>query len=325
MRRTRPVVACVGVAVVAAILGLHGTASAQSYPDRAVRMIIAFPAGGTIDTLGRIVAQKLTEAWGQNVLVENRPGASGNIGAQAAAQAAPDGYTLHLGAQTLAVNVTLAPAKGFDPTKDFEPIMLVATAQDVLMVPPDSPFRSVRDLIDHAKANPGQLNYASLGTGSSGHLATTMFSDLAGVKLQHVPYSQYSQSLTDFLSGRTALWITTLGGAIGNIKAGKMRALAVSGRTRAQQLPDVPTFQEMGVGFADESSWYALFAPKGTPKEIVAKVNTDMTRVIALPDVKEREATMGYRFIGGSPGELAAFLESGIAKWAEVAKSASLK
>jgi tripartite-type tricarboxylate transporter receptor subunit TctC len=321
MRRKSGVVGFLAVAV----LGSSTLASAQTYPDRSVRMIIAFPAGGTIDTLGRIVAQKLTEAWGQNVLVENRAGASGNIGAQAAAQAAPDGYTLHLGAQTLAVNVTLAPAKGFDPTKDFEPIMLVATAQDVLMVPPDSPFRSVRELIDHAKVNPGQLNYASLGTGSSGHLATTMFSDLAGVKLQHVPYSQYSQAVTDFLSGRTALWITTLGGAIGNIKAGKMRALAVSGRARAQQLPDVPTFQEMGVGFADESSWYALFAPKGTPKEIIAKVNADMTRIIALPDVKEREVTMGYRFIGGSPGELAAFLESGIAKWAEVAKSASLK
>jgi tripartite-type tricarboxylate transporter receptor subunit TctC len=312
-------------AISAAMPGLHAPASAQAYPDRAVRMIIAFPAGGTIDTLGRILAQKLTEAWGQNVLVENRAGASGNIGAQAAAQAAPDGYTLHLGAQTLAVNVTLAPAKGFDPTKDFEPIMLVATAQDVLMVPPDSPFRTVRELIDHAKANPGTLNYASLGTGSSGHLATTLFSDLAGVKLQHVPYSQYSQAVTDFLSGRTALWITTLGGAIGNIKAGKMRALAVSGRARAQQLADVPTFQEMGIGFADESSWYALFAPKGTPKEIVAKVNTDMTRILALPDVKEREATMGYRFIGGSPAELATFLEGGIAKWAEVAKSASLK
>jgi tripartite-type tricarboxylate transporter receptor subunit TctC len=313
------------VVAVAAILGLPAPASAQTYPDRAVRMIIAFPAGGTIDTLGRIVAQKLTEAWGQNVLVENRAGASGNIGAQAAAQAAPDGYTLHLGAQTLAVNVTLAPAKGFDPTKDLEPIMLVATAQDVLMVPPDSPFRSVRDLIDHAKANPGTLNYASLGTGSSGHLATTLFSDVAGVKLQHVPYSQYSQAVTDFLSGRTGLWITTLGGAIGNIKAGKMRALAASGRARAQQLPDVPTFQEMGVGFADESSWYALFAPKGTPKEIIAKINADMTRILALPDVKEREATMGYRFIGGSPEQLASFLESGIAKWAEVAKSASLK
>src|SRR5262245_3702039 len=238
----------VAIVAIAAVLGSHASASAQSYPDRSVRMIIAFPAGGTIDALGRIVAQKLTEAWVQNVLVENRAGASGNIGAQAAAQAAPDGYTLHLGAQTLAVNVTLAPTKGFDPTKDLEPIMLVATAQDVLMVPPDSHFRSVQALIEHAKANPGQLNYASLGTGSSGHLATTLFGDLAGVKLQHVPYSQYSQAVTDFLSGRTALWITTLGGAIGNIKAGKMRALAVSGRLRAAPLPDVPTLQGMGGG-----------------------------------------------------------------------------
>ena len=310
---------------VAAILGSPTGAGAQTYPDRAVRMIIAFPAGGTIDTLGRIVSQKLTEAWGQNVVVENRAGASGNIGAQAAAQAAPDGYSLHLGAQTLAVNVTLAPTKGFDPTTDLEPIMLVATAQDVMMVPPDSPFRSARELIDYAKTNPGKLNYASLGTGTSGHLATTLFSDLAGVKLQHVPYSQYSQALTDFLSGRTALWITTLGGAIGNIQAGKMRALAVSGQARARQLPDVPTFKELGVGFSDESSWYALFAPKGTSKAIVAKVNADMARIIALPDVKEREVTMGYRFIGGPPDKLDAFLKSEIAKWAEVAKSASLK
>jgi tripartite-type tricarboxylate transporter receptor subunit TctC len=309
----------------AAVLGSPTGAAAQTYPDRAVRMIIAFPAGGTIDTLGRIVAQKLTEAWGQNVVVENRAGASGNIGAEAAAQAAPDGYSLHLGAQTLAVNVTLAPTKGFDPTKDLDPIMLVATAQDVMMVPPDSPFRSVRELIDYAKANPGKLNYASLGTGTSGHLATTLFSDLAGVKLQHVPYSQYSQALTDFLSGRTALWITTLGGAIGNIQAGKMRALAVSGQARARQLPDIPTFKELGVGFSDESSWYALFAPKGTSKAIIAKVNADMARVIALPDVKEREVTMGYRFIGGPPDKLDAFLKGQIAKWAEVAKSASLK
>ena len=230
--------AALGMAA-AATLGSPTGAAAQAYPDRAVRMIIAFPAGGTIDTLGRIVAQKLSEAWGQNVVVENRAGASGNIGAQAAAQAAPDGYSLHLGAQTLAVNVTLAPTKGFDPTTDLEPIMLVATAQDVMMVPPDSPFRSARELIDYAKANPGQLNYASLGTGTSGHLASTLFSDLAGVKLQHVPYSQYSQALTDFLSGRTALWITTLGGAIGNIQAGSAGGVRPGARQAASRRSDL--------------------------------------------------------------------------------------
>ena len=315
--------------VVATILSVFAeaptSASAQTYPDRSVRIIVAFAAGGTIDTLGRIVAQKLSEAWGQSAFVENRPGAGGNIGAAAAAQSAPDGYTLHLGGQVLAVNVTLAPMKGLDPIKDFEPIMWIATAQDVLMVPPDSPFRSVKELVNYAKAHPGELNYASLGIGSSGHLATTLFSDLAGIKVQHVPYTSFSQAVTDMISGRISLWITTLGGAIGNIRAGKMRALAVSGRARAAQLPDVPTFNELGIGFVDESSWYALFAPRGTPKEIVAKINGDMARILSLPDMKERETTLGYRFIGGSSDQLAAMLRHEITQWAEVAKSASLR
>jgi tripartite-type tricarboxylate transporter receptor subunit TctC len=316
--------ACLSLLVAAiAVLALRGGAGAQNYPDGSVRIIIAFAAGGTIDTLGRIVAQKLSETWGQSVFVENRPGASGNIGAQAAAQSAPDGTTLHLGGQVLAVNVTLAPIKGFDPAKDLEPIIWIATARDVLMVPPMSPFRSVRELIDYAKAHPGALNYASLGLGSSGHLATTLFGDLAGIKLQHVPYSSYSQAVTDVMSGRIALWISTLGGAIGNIQAGKMRALAVSGRERAAQLPDVPTFAELGIGFVDETSWYALFAPKGTPKETIAKINADTNRILALPDMRERELTLGYRFIGGPPDRLATMLKAEIAKWAEVAKSAS--
>ena len=317
--------AAIAAAVVVAALAPRTEARAQAYPERSVRIIIAFAAGGTIDTLGRIVAQKLGEAWGQSVLVENRPGASGNIGAAAAAQSAPDGYTLHLGGQVLAVNVTLAPMKGLDPVRDFEPIMWIATAQDVLMVPPSSPFRSVGELIAYAKAHPGELNYASLGIGSSGHLATTLFSDLAGIKLQHVPYNSYSQAVTDMIAGRVSLWISTLGGAVGNIQAGKMRALAVSGRARAAQLPDVPTFSELGIGFVDESSWYALFAPRGTPKEIIAKINADLTRILALPDMKERETTLGYRFIGGPPDKLKAMLEHEIVKWAEVAKSASLK
>jgi tripartite-type tricarboxylate transporter receptor subunit TctC len=312
-------------AIISAAVGWPAPASAQTYPDRSVRIIIAFAAGGTIDTLGRIVAQKLGDAWGQSVFVENRPGAGGNIGALAAAQSPPDGYTLHLGGQVLAVNVTLAPMKGLDPVQDFEPIIWIATARDVLMVPPNSSFRSVAELIAYAKAHPGDLNYASLGVGSSGHLATTLFSDLAGIKVQHVPYNSYSQAVTDTISGRISLWITTLGGAIGNIQAGKMRALAVSGHERAAQLPEVATFQELGIAFVDETSWYALFAPKGTPKEIVAKINADVNRILALPDMKERETTLGYRFIGGAPDKLAVMLKAEIAKWADVAKSASLK
>jgi tripartite-type tricarboxylate transporter receptor subunit TctC len=314
-----------GAVIAAALLAANAGAAAQSYPERPVRVLIAFPAGGTIDTLGRIIAQKLAEAWGQNVVIENRPGAGGNIGAAAAAKSAPDGYTLHLGAQTLAVNVTLQPSTEFDPVKDFDPIMLVATAQDVLLVPPNSPFRSVKELIDYAKAHPGELNYASLGTGTSGHLATVMFSELAGIKLQHVPYTSVSQATTDVISGRIAVFLPTLGGHLGNVAAGRMRALAVSGTTRATQLPDVPTFNELGVKFVDETSWYALFAPKGTRKEIIAKINAELERLLALPDVREKGVTLGYRYIGGPPEKLAAFLNSEIAKWAEVAKSAALK
>jgi tripartite-type tricarboxylate transporter receptor subunit TctC len=315
----------VGAMIAAALLAGNAGASAQSYPERPVRVLIAFPAGGTIDTLGRVIAQKLTEAWGQNVVIENRPGAGGNIGAAAAAKSAPDGYTLHLGAQTLAVNVTLQPSTEFDPVKDFDPIMLVATAQDVLLVPPNSPFRSVKQLIDYAKAHPGELNYASLGTGTSGHLATVMFSELAGIKLQHVPYTSVSQATTDVISGRIAVFLPTLGGHLGNVAAGRMRALAVSGATRATQLPDVPTFNELGVKFVDETSWYALFAPKGTRKETIAKINAELERILALPDVREKGVTLGYRYIGGAPEKLATFLNSEIAKWAEVAKSAALK
>jgi tripartite-type tricarboxylate transporter receptor subunit TctC len=313
------------IAVGFAVSGLQTNVTAQGYPERPVRLLIAFPAGGTIDTLGRILAQKLTEAWGQNVVIENRPGAGGNIGAAAAAKSPPDGYTLHLGAQTLAVNVTLQPSTEFDPVKDFEPIMLVATAQDVLLVPPNSPFRSVKELIDYAKAHPGELNYASLGTGTSGHLATVMFAELAGIKLQHVPYTSISQAATDVISGRIAVFLPTLGGHLGNVATGRMRALAVSGTARATQLPDVPTFNELGVRFVDETSWYALFAPKGTRADIIAKVNADVERILAMADVKEKGGTLGYRYIGGPPEKLAAFLKSEIAKWADLAKSASLR
>lgn len=300
---------------------LSGSASAQSYPDRSVRLVIAFSPGGGIDVLGRILAQKLREAWGQSVVVENRAGGGGNIGAVAAAQAAPDGYTLHFGAQSLAVNVTLAPAAGFDPVRDFEPIMLVGTAQDIMIVPPDSAFKSVHDLIAYAKANPRKLTYGTISSASSSHLAVSLFSKLVGIRMQPVPYTQSSQMTTDLIAGRIDLQFPTTGAQIGNVTSDRVRALAVSGKVRAKMLPEVPTLEEQGIKFEDEASWYALLAPKGTPKEIVAKINRDMEHILALPDVKEREARLGFRFIGGPPERFAAFLKSEIAKWAEVAKS----
>jgi len=320
----RKLLAIAIVAAIASLAAWRADLHAQSYPDRPVRMLIAFPAGGSIDTLGRILAQKLSEAWGQNVVIENRAGAGGNIGAAAAAQAAPDGYSLHFGAQSLAVNVTIAPYQTLDPVKDFDPIILAATATDVLVVPLSSPFHSLRELIDYAKAHPGELNYCSLGVGTSSHLSTVQFADITGLKFQHVPYTGFSQATTDLVAGRIALWFPTLGGSLGNIQAGKMRALAISGPARAQAVPEIPTFREQGIEFG-ESSWYALFAPKGTRKEIIAKVNADVERVLALPEVKEKAVTLGYRLAGGPPEQLATFLRDDIAKWAALAKSGAFK
>jgi tripartite-type tricarboxylate transporter receptor subunit TctC len=313
----------IGIAA-AAYLGLSGV-HAQAFPDRPVRAIIPFPPGGSIDTLGRIIAQKLSDAWGQTVFIENRPGAGGNIGAAVAAQAAPDGYTLNFGGQFMAANATIAPMQGFDPVKSLDPVILVATGQDVLMVPPDSAFHSVKDVVDAAKAHPGELTFASLGVGSSAHLATILFSQITGITLQHVPYVSFGTAMADLTAGRISIWLATLGGSLGQIQGGKVRALAVSGRTRSAQLPDVPTFDELGVAYGNETSWYALFAPAGTPHDIVAKINADLNRVLADADMKARAEKLGFGLVGGTPEQLATHLRSEIDKWAKVAKAAGLE
>ena len=308
-----------------ALCGLGGKASAQDYPNRTVKMLIAFSPAGAIDVLGRHIADKLSTMWGQQVIVENRPGAGGNIGAAAAAQAAPDGYTLHFGAQTLGTNVTLAPSTAFHPVTSFEPIMLVSTALEVFMVANDTPFKAVKEVVDYAKANPGKLNYASVGIGSSAHLATVLFSEVTGVRMQHVPYSQMSQAYSDLFSGRTELWFTTAGGSLPHIRAGKLRALAVNGPARSKLLPELPTMIELGINMKDESSWYGFFAPKGTPRAIIDKVNRDLRTVIDMPDMREKELSLGYRFVGGSPEQLGTFLNAEIEKWRELHKKGAFK
>src|SRR5690348_11989899 len=193
-------------AALLALIGLGGTAAAQSdYPTRPVKVVIAFSPAGAIDILGRLIADRLSQMWGQQVIVENRPGGSGNIGAAAASAAAPDGYTLHFGAQTLSVNVTLSPTNAFDPVNSFEPIMLVATSVEVFQVSAMTPYKSVQEVIDYAKANPGKLNYYSVGIGSTSHLSTVLFMDVTGTRMQHVPYSQMSQGFADLMSGRTEI------------------------------------------------------------------------------------------------------------------------
>jgi tripartite-type tricarboxylate transporter receptor subunit TctC len=302
-----------------------GSARAQDYPSRPVKIIIAFSPAGAIDILGRMIADRLSQMWGQQVVVENRPGGGGNIGAAAAAASPADGYTLHFGAQTLGTNVTLSPTTAFHPVTSFEPIMLVGTALEIFMVANTTPFQSVKDVIDYAKANPNKLNYASVGIGTSAHLATVLFMDVTGTKMQHIPYSQMSQSYADIFSGRTEIWFTTAGGSLPHIKSGKVRALAVNGPTRSKLLPELPTMIELGINMKDESSWYGFFAPKGTPKAIIDKINRDLQTVIDTPEMRERELALGYRFIGGSPEKLADHLKSEIAKWQNLHEKGAFK
>ncbi len=306
--------------VAAALLAFPSGGQAQNYPDRPVKILIAFSPAGAIDILGRLIAEKLSQKWGQQVVVENRPGGSGNIGAAAAAASPADGYTLHFGAQTLGTNVTLSPTAAFHPIASFEPIMLVGTALEVFMVSNETPYKSVKEVIDYAKANPGKLNYGSVGIGTSAHLATVLFCDVVGVNIQHVPYSQMAQTYTDIFSGRTQVYFTTAGGSLPHIKSGKIRALAVNGPSRSKLLPELPTLKELGVDMQDESSWYGFFAPKGTPKAVIDKVSRDLQEVIDMPDMRERELALGYRFIGGSPQRLADHLKAEIVKWEGLAK-----
>ena len=243
--------------------GLADAGAAQDYPERPVRVVIAFSPAGAIDILGRLIADKLSPMWGQQVVVENRPGGGGNIGAAAAATAPADGYTLHFGAQTLGTNVTLSPTTAFHPVTSFEPIMLVGTALEIFMVANQTPFHSVKEVIDYAKANPGKLNYASVGIGTSAHLATVLFSDVTGIKMQHIPYSQMSQSYSDIFSGRTEIWFTTAGGSLPHIRSGKVRALAVNGPTRSKLLPELPTMIELGINMKDEFELVRLLRAQG--------------------------------------------------------------
>jgi tripartite-type tricarboxylate transporter receptor subunit TctC len=312
-------------AAVVALVALVAPASAQNYPERPVRILIAFSPAGAIDILGRLIADRLSQLWGQQVVVENRPGGGGNIGAAAAAAAPADGYTLHFGAQTLGTNVTLSPTTAFHPVTSFEPIMLVGTALEIFMVANQTPFHSVKEVIDYAKAHPGKLNYASVGIGTSAHLATVLFMDVTGIKMQHVPYSQMAQSYSDIFSGRTEIWFTTAGGSLPHIRSGKVRALAVNGPARSKLLPELPTMIELGINMKDESSWYGFFAPKGTPKAIIEKVNRDLQKVIDMPEMRDRELALGYRFIGGPPERLAEHLKSEIAKWQELEKKGMFK
>jgi tripartite-type tricarboxylate transporter receptor subunit TctC len=301
-------------------------ACAQNYPTKPIRLVVPFPPGGATDLLARDVAQKLTEAWGQAVIVDNRPGAGGNIGSELVAKSAPDGYTLEMGTVgTHAINASLYAKMPYDHVKDFTPVILVAGVPNVLVVNPAVPANSVAELISYAKANPGKLNFASSGNGTSIHLSGELFKVMAGVQITHIPYKGSAPALQDLLAGQVQMMFDNLPPSLPQIKAGKLRALAVTSLTRAPALPDVPTLSESGLPGFDASSWFGILAPAGTPAPIVAKLNAEVAKWLATPEAKEKLAKQGANIAGGTPDDFAKHISSETAKWAKVVKESGAK
>jgi tripartite-type tricarboxylate transporter receptor subunit TctC len=301
-------------------------ASGQGYPNRTIRLVVPFPAGGTTDILAREVAQKLTEVLGQAVVVDNRPGAAGNIGSDLVAKSAPDGYTLLMGTVgTHAINPSLYSKMPYDHVKDFAPVVLVAGVPNVLVVNPALPVKSVSDLIKLAKDKPGQINFASSGSGTSIHLSGELFKTMAGVDMTHVPYKGSSPALTDLIGGQVQIMFDNLPSALPQIKAGRLRAIAVTSLKRAPVLPDIPTINESGLPGFEASSWFGLLAPAGTPAPIVARINVEVNKWLQSGDAREKLLGQGAEAAGGSPEQFGNFIRGESEKWAKVVKASGAK
>jgi len=301
-------------------------AQASSYPNKPVRIIVPFAVGGIADTFARVIGIKLTEDWGQPVVVENKTGAGGNIGAEAVARAAPDGYTLVMGnIGSHAVNVSLFKTIPFDPIKDFVPIAHVLDADGLLVVNPSVKANSVREIIEMARAQPGKLSYASGGLGTTSHLAGELFKSTAKVDIVHVPYKGNSPAIADLLSGQTQLSFATMPTVLPHVKAGKLRAVASIGLARTVALPDVPTVAESGLPGFEVSNWIGLFAPAGTPPDIVSKLNAEVQKIMRSPDVQKRLESEGARFIPMTAAQFAAFQKDEATKWAKIIRDANIK
>lgn len=320
----RVIAAC--AVLVAAVITFSFPAYADTFPSKTVKLVVPFPPGGPLDATGRAIAQKLTEAWGQSVIVENKPGAGGNIGADYVAKSAPDGYTVVMGAlSTHAVNPSLYPKMPFDAQKDFAPITLVAITPNVLVVNPSLPVHSVKELIAYAKANPGKMSFGSGSIGSAGHLAGELFKVDAGVDMVHVPYKGAAPAMQGLLAGDTQLMFDNLASAMSQVKAGKLRALAVTTAERSKLVPELPTMAEAGVPGFDISTWYGLLAPAGTPPDVIAKWNAEVTKVLSAPEMRERLATQGAEAAPDSPADFAKFIASELVKYAKIVKASGAK
>jgi tripartite-type tricarboxylate transporter receptor subunit TctC len=314
------------LAGLAALSAAAGVAQAQSYPTRPIRIMVAYTPAGTTDILARLIGQKMTENWGQPVIVENRPGANGNIGTELAARATPDGYSILMAtAATHSINNTLYPRLTWDAVKDFAPVSLVALVPNIMVVNPSVPVKSVKELIAHAKANPGKLAHGSPGNGRTAHLSMELFKSLTGITMTHVPYKGSAGVLADVMAGQIALTMDNIPVYLPQVRAGKIRALAVSSAKRAASAPDIPTMIEAGVPGLEAVSWFGLVAPAATPKPVVEKLAVETARILQLPDINRRISELGAEPVGGTPQQYAAFIQSEIVKWRKVIKDAGVR
>ena len=311
-------------ALLAGALVTH--ALAQAYPVKPVRLIVPFPPSGGNDVFARLLAIKLSEAWKQQVLVENRPGAGGNIGTEFAAHAAPDGYTLLLGhTGTLAINPALYPKPGYDPERDFVPISLLVSAPLVLVVHPGSGLRSVGDIVAQARAKPGDINYASSGNGTGSHLSGELLQALAGIRLTHVPYKGTAPAITDLIGGQVPMMFSVIPTALPQIRAGKLRAIAVTGAQRMPQMPEVPTVAESGLPEFESTLAYGILAPRGTPDAVLQAIHAQIARVTASREFHERVDFEGAVVLQGTPTEFAALIRSQSDKWGKLIRASGIK
>jgi tripartite-type tricarboxylate transporter receptor subunit TctC len=314
-----------GFAVLSVLCAMAGAVhAADTYPSRPIRMIVAYPPGGGTDQVGRVMAEQLTVTLGQNVVVDNRGGATGNIGTELAARAVPDGYTLLMGnVAPNAVNVSLFKKLGFDPVKDFAPVSLVAITPNILVAHPSIPVKTIKELIAYAKAKPGTLNFPSAGVGSSSHLAGELLKSLAGISMVHVPFKGGGPALIAVIAGEVQVMFATMPAAMPHVKSGKVKPVAVTTAKRSQAMPELPTIAESGVKGYDASTWYGLLAPARTPQAIVTRLHGDTVKILAGP-TRQRLEAQGFEPDGGTPAEFAAYIKSEIIKWAKVIKDAGI-
>ena len=321
--KRRDFLSATGAAAVATALPPH--AFAQSYPNKPIKFVVGFAPGGATDVVGRLMAKKIGDALGQPIIIENRAGGSSNIGAEVVVRSAADGYTFYVCAITSAINVSLFPKLPFDFAKDFEPVALFANVPNILVVHPSVPAKTVKELIDYARANPGKLSYASSGAGTSIHLSAELFKMLTKVDMVHIPYKGSAPAMTDMIGGQVQVMFDNMPSALPHVKAGKLRALAVTSAQRSLSAPDVPTMGEAGVQGFDVQSWFGIVAPKGTPKDIITRLNAESVKALATADIKERFMDLGAVPAPLSPEGFGEFIHTEITRWGEVVKASGAK